>query len=357
MIFSERQHNMNDNRFGAILRVNNVNEALPLGLKLLQERGVLSESRGLTTMRVPGPVSTVYSQPRQRVLFDPIRDANPFFHLIESLWILSGSNRVELPKYFLDNISQFSDDGVVFHGAYGHRLRNAFGFNQIERACEMLKRKPDTRQVVMSIWHPVMDLDKSTKDMPCNDMVMLDIVEDQLNMTVCNRSNDAVWGAYGANAVQFSILQEFIAISVGVKVGYYVQQSNNYHVYTDNPFWLKFREGEYEHGHVHNPYSMGSVHPYPLATDAEDALMLYYDCIRMATQVEQGEKLLDVEYVSEFGRNVIEPVVRAYDMYKAKLYTSSMAIIQELPAEDWRLAMYEWVQRRAQRASDKAGAL
>ena len=344
---------MNDNRYGAILRVNNVNEALPLGLTLLQERGVLSESRGLHTMRVPGPVSTVYSQPRQRVLFDTLRDANPFFHLIESLWVLSGSNRVELPKYFLDNISQFSDDGVVFHGAYGHRLRNAFGFDQIERACEMLKRKPDTRQVVLSIWNPIMDLGKATKDMPCNDMVMLDIVEGQLNMTVCNRSNDAVWGAYGANAVQFSVLQEFIAIMVGVKVGYYVQQSNNYHVYTDNPFWLKFREGEYEHGHVHNPYSLDSVHPYPLAVDATDAMLLYYDCIHMATRVEQGEDIRTVEYASEFGRTMIEPVVRAYTLYKMKLYASSMAVIQDLPASDWRLAMFEWVQRRAQRASDK----
>lgn len=341
---------MNDNRYGAILRVNNVNEALPLGLTLLQERGVLSESRGLHTMRIPGPVSTVYSQPRQRVLFDTIRDANPFFHLIESLWILSGSNRVELPKYFLDNISQFSDDGVVFHGAYGHRLRNAFGFDQIERACEMLKRKPDTRQVVMSIWNPIMDLDKSTKDMPCNDMIMLDIVEGQLNMTVCNRSNDAVWGAYGANAVQFSMLQEFIALMTGTQVGYYVQQSNNYHVYTDNPFWLKFREGEYEHGHVHNPYSLGSVYPYPLAVDAEDALMLYYDCIRMATQVEQGENLLHVEYVSEFGRTMVGPIVTAYSLYKMKLYASAVAVLEELPASDWRLAMTEWVQRRAQKA-------
>jgi hypothetical protein len=98
---------------------------------------------------------------------------------------------------------------------------------------------------------------------------------------------------------------------------------------------------------------LDSVHPYPLAVDAEDALMLYHDCIHMATQVEQGEVLAHVEYASEFGRNVVAPVVRAYDMYKAKLYASSMAVIQELPASDWRLAMFEWVQRRAQRASDK----
>jgi thymidylate synthase len=344
---------MSNNRFGAILRVDNVNEALPLGLMLLQERGELAESRGLYSMRVPGPVSTVYAQPRRRVLFDPIRDANPFFHLMESLWILSGSNRVDLPKYFLSNIDQFSDDGVVFHGAYGHRLRHAFGFDQIERACEILVSKPDTRQVVMSIWHPAMDLGKSTKDMPCNDMVMLDLVDGKLNMTVCNRSNDAVWGAYGANAVQFSVLQEFIAIMVGAEVGHYVQQSNNYHVYTDNPFWLKFREGQYEHGHVHNLYSMGMVRPYPLATNVDDATMLYYDCIRMATQVEQGETLRSLEYVSTFGRNVIGPAVNAYDMYKSKMHASALAIIQTIPALDWRMAMFDWVERRALRALAK----
>lgn len=346
-----------ENRFGAILRVNNVNEALPLGLALLQERGAVAESRGMFTKRAPGPVSTIYRKPCERVLFDSIRDANPFFHLIESLWILSGSNRVDLPRYFLDNIGQFSDDGVVFHGAYGHRLRNAFGFDQIDRAVEILRAKPDTRQVVLSIWHPALDLGKSTKDMPCNDMIMLDLVDGALNMTVCNRSNDAIWGAYGANAVQFSMLQEFIALMVGVKVGHYVQQSNNYHVYTDNSFWLKFREGEYEHGHVHNPYSLGKVHPHPIATDTEDALMLYHDCIRLATQIEQGENIETVEYVSDFGRTVVQPVIRAYSLYKAKLYASSMAVVATIPATDWRLAMHEWVQRRAERAVVKAGVL
>lgn len=344
---------MKDTRIGAILRVNNVNQALPRGLTLLRERGVLSESRGLTTLRVPGPVSTVYSDPRRRVLFDHIRDANPFFHLMESLWILSGSNRVELPKYFLDSIDQFSDNGVSFHGAYGYRLRKSFGFDQIERAITVLMDKPDTRQVVMSIWDPLLDLGSTTKDMPCNDMVMLDIVEGQLNMTVCNRSNDAVWGAYGANAVQFSILQEFIAVSVGVKVGHYVQQSNNYHVYTDNPFWLKFCDGDYAIGI--NPYSLESVHPYPLAVDTTDACVLYYDCVHMATHVEQGGSLstLSSSYGSTFGRNVIEPVVRAYDLYKLKMYESSVAVLQDMPASDWRLAMSEWVQRRAQRAMAK----
>lgn len=347
---------MSDDAYGAIVRARNVNEALPLGLILIEDYGVETTSRGLRTKRYPGPVSTIYSRPRERVLFDPVRDANPFFHFIESLWVLSGSNRVELPQYFLNGIGRFSDNGVTFHGAYGHRLRSGFGFDQIERACELLSDKPDTRQAVLSIWDPAVDLGANTKDMPCNDMIMLDIVNGQLNMTVCNRSNDIVWGAYGANAVQFSVLQEFIAAMVGVEVGMYVQQSNNYHAYLDNPTLLKFRAGEYPADCViPEPYVSGDVAPYPLAVNPTEAHKLYMDCTNMAVQIEQGGDLLTLAYHSSFGRHVVRPVVLAYSLYKAKRYGRAMDVIRSVPATDWRLAMAEWIQRRA-RATEKGDA-
>lgn len=338
-------------KFGAILRVRNVNDALPQALRMLQEQGKPAVSRGMHTLRVPGPVSTIYDSPTERVLFDAIRDANPFFHLIESLWILGGSCRVDLPKRFLGNITRFSDNGYTFHGAYGYRLRHSFGFDQVERAIELLIRDGNTRQVVLSIWHPALDLGAKTLDMPCNDMIMLDIVDGKLNMTVCNRSNDAIWGAYGANAVQFSMLQEFIAASVNIPVGAYVQQSNNFHVYTDNPFWVKFREGEYEHGHVHNPYVNGWVAPLPIIRNPMDAVLLRRDCEGMCLQVEHGGPLEHYEYKSSFGREVINPVVRAYDLYKLKCYESAIKVLEEVAAPDWKLVMTEWVQRRAQKGS------
>jgi hypothetical protein len=40
------------------------------------------------------PVVTCYSAPTQRVLFSPMRDANPFFHLMEALWMLAGRDDV-----------------------------------------------------------------------------------------------------------------------------------------------------------------------------------------------------------------------------------------------------------------------
>lgn len=332
---------------GGVIQVPNVNYALESGVEAMRMYGEPAESRGLKTLRIPGPILTIYDNPCERVLFNHVRDANPFFHLMESMWVLSGSDRVAMPKYFLDGITRYSDDGARFHGAYGFRLRIAFDFDQIETAVELLSEKPDTRQCVLSIWHPSMDLGQDTKDMPCNDMIMFDITDGKLNMTVCNRSNDMIWGAYGANAVQFSILQEYVAIRVGVPVGIYTQMSNNFHVYEDNPYWLAVQEDRVEV--PIDPYPGAGA--YPLARNSADALDLWDDCVLMEERLHNGGRAPDFMFESSFGRSVLAPAWWAYDKYKRKDYDTALEHLGYVKAPDWRKAMTEWVQRRAQKVT------
>lgn len=349
--------------FGFGLSVDNVNEALPLALALLDGHGVPTESRGGDVLRIPGPVSTIYRTPQRRVLFDVYRDANPFFHLIEAMWILSGSNRVALPAMFLEGIRRFSDDGVTFHGAYGHRLRHWVGnvksekygpvTDQINSAVQLLVDDPSTRQCVLSIWNPALDFAAKTKDVPCNDMIMLDIVDNRLNMTVCNRSNDVIWGAYGANVVQFSVLQEWMAAAIGVDVGYYVQQSNNFHVYTDNPTWKKFLElgGHLEDGHVFNPYMQAGISFEPMATGPAEARAVMRDCEKMEARVAGGLSLLGGDYESHWFQNIIWPMVDGYLLWKDKRPEEAIAALDRVKALDWRMACQAWVMRRLQARS------
>lgn len=341
------------NTFGAHIRVRNVNNALPWGMRLLQTQGRPASSRLLNVVRVDGPVSTTYSKPQERVLFDPVRDANPFFHLLDSVWMLGGSQKAALPVAVLKSIAQFSDNGSTFHGAYGHRLRKAFGLDQIENAIQLLSEKPDTRQCVLSIWNPGLDMKIDTKDMPCNDMIMLDIVDGALNMTVCNRSNDAVWGAYGANAVQFSMLQEYIAIAVGVDVGKYTQQSNNFHVYVDNPYWVYWNSVDHRNVVASvSPYDAAQVAHRPLASSAADVALLRRDCETLSAAVEAfGVLTTNVSYKSSFGQQVIAPVVHAHMLYKTGCCESAIKALDEVAAPDWRRAMQEWVLRRAHKAA------
>lgn len=328
---------------GRVLRVRNVNEALPQALRLMQDQGTPTESRGLKTVRLPGPFLTVYLNPRERVLFDPVRDANPFFHMVDALWLLSGSERADLPRAILPRIMDFSDDGATFHGAYGYRLRHSFGFDQIELACGTLMEKPDSRQVVLSIWHPVNDLGAKTKDMPCNDMIMLDIVDDKLCMTVCNRSNDVVWGAYGANVVQFSMLQEYMAARIGVDVGPYTQMSNNFHVYQDNPYWMAFREGKTA---KHDAYAVGACKPFAMATNGGEADAVFNDCRALAGMAESLQLFAPKTWESAYFECVVRPVLQSYGLYKAGLLMQALMMAEEIEAPDWQLACTQWLERR-----------
>ena len=116
-------------------------------------------SRNGSTLESNEPVVTVYLHPWERVLFDKDRDANPFFHLIESIWMLAGSQELHPLTYFNSGMSNFSDDGENLNGAYGYRWINKFGFDQIQMIIELLERDPESRRAVLQMWDCVHDLD------------------------------------------------------------------------------------------------------------------------------------------------------------------------------------------------------
>ena len=85
------------------------------------------------------------------------------------------------------------------------------------------------------MWSPV----EGEGRKPCNTQIYFWSRNGKLNMTVANRSNDMIWGAYGANAVHMSFLQEYVASMCGVKCGIYTQFTHNLHAYLDTLKTLK----------------------------------------------------------------------------------------------------------------------
>lgn len=191
------------------------------------------DSRNGKVKVIPEPVCTVYHDPRQRMLQNYQRDANPFFHVVEAMWMLAGRNDVESVAKYAARIASFSDDGKTINGAYGYRWRDHFAVDQLTFVVDMLRTDLTTRRAVLTMWDAREDLanTRSSKDVPCNTHIYFRVVDGKLDMTVCCRSNDIIWGCYGANVVHMSFLQEFVALSVGVPLGKYYQVSNNWHIY------------------------------------------------------------------------------------------------------------------------------
>lgn len=209
-------------------------------------------SRNGECISVLEPVTTIYTDPRKRVLLNVERDPNPFFHLFESLWMLAGRNDVEFVSYFVKRMQEFSDDGKTLHGAYGWRWMSFFTSDQIENVISTLSKDPTSRRCVVTMWDPYRDPIKAKaggKDVPCNTQIYFDVRDGKrLNMSVTCRSNDAIWGAYGANVVHFSVLMEYVLLSLRLnghpylEMGKYAHFSHDMHVYTDHYAPSKLRD-------------------------------------------------------------------------------------------------------------------
>lgn len=313
----------------------NVNDALILGLKAVSEEGMLRDSRNGPVRVFESPVTTVYERPDERVVFFPERDANPFFHFMEGLWMIAGRNDVEWISRFNASIANYSDDGVTFHGAYGYRWRKHFGMDQLDIIAELLRQNPDDRRIVLQMWDPKVDLARGGKDFPCNTAVKFRIVDGRLDMTVENRSNDMIWGAYGANAVHFSMLQEYMAAKIGVRLGHYWQVSTNFHSYVNT---LE-KHKDLINLEPTSPYHYG-VEPYPMVNvdirTWEEDLEVF---------MAAGDQIMG--YRDSFFKKVAVPMLKAHNFYKEKKYQMAINVLEnECVAADWSRAGVEWIQRR-----------
>lgn len=343
---------------GYLTNVRNVNEALnnvmeiitrpsnprPGSSKYSHWRKV--SPRGMETIEWKGVFTTVYEKPCERVLFSDARDANPYFHFFEALWILAGREDVEFLAQFNPKMRDYSDDGVIFHAPYGHRLRATQGFDQIDKVIEVLKNDHDTRQAVLQIWDAKSDLiwakgNTVSKDVPCNDLIFLKIRDDGLNISVCCRSNDVLWGAYGANAVQFSTLQEFIARAVGVKIGTYAQISDSFHIYTDNDAYKRLLEKPYSH----DTYMQESMKPFPLMDgkwNHKAWIKQLKEFINDPIHCHDNPEMYDAYFHA-----VALPMWESWVKYKAKDYDSALKILDvHCSAYDWSTASQQWIIRR-----------
>ena len=344
------------------LKCRNVNDAFLRGMDLLDSHGHIEKTRNGEVITVEDPVTTVYANPRERVLFDPDRDANPFFHFMEGLWMLAGFNDLATMEYYNKGMSRYSDDGDTLWGAYGWRWRSYFkdpkfkdfaGKDQIRIIIDRLKNDPYDRRCVLQMWDAVGDLGRDGADVPCNTAIYfktvhIDGYSPRLDMTVSNRSNDIIWGAYGANVVHMSMLHEFVAAATGIRMGKYYQVSNNYHAYLNvyEPMREKLLQiDSFDYYTIkllinHNPYKLDEVNPYPMVSvgfqDWEFDLIMFFT----------RKPFEQLEFNDPFFSEVAAPIQDAWYLSKKNMKEEALIEIQHCKADDWMEACFRWLSRR-----------
>lgn len=252
--------------------------------------GALTGSRLGETREVLN-FKTVITRPQQRVTVSLKRKVNIFFHLAESLWVLTGRNDLEFIDLFNSRFKGYSDDGKTLHGAYGERLRGG-AVDQLFTVTRLLNNDPDLRRTVVSLWNPERDLAKPYKDVPCNVQLLFRVRDNDLYLTIANRSNDLHWGVI-ANIFQFSFLGEVMALLLGKNYAVQTHHALSLHYYTDNELNGLISESDIHHIFYRNYPESKMVFNFDYGTD---------DFERRFAQMDQFLKMIP-ERVLAFHRD------------------------------------------------------
>lgn len=192
-------------------------------LKEMLQVGTIRETRGFKTIEF-SPFVYITDNPLQNILTNNVRNINHAFSIAEFLWILSGRNDVEMISTYNKNIINYSDNKIIFYGAYGPHITN-----QIEYIINCFKEDICTRRAVITIWKQNPDL--KSVDIPCTLSLQFLINKNKLDLIVNMRSND-IWLGLPYDLFNFTMFQNYIAMKLKIEIGKYTHIAGTEHMYS-----------------------------------------------------------------------------------------------------------------------------
>lgn len=198
--------------------------------------GIEVPSRNGPSIEAVGFSFTVLN-PSARVLMNPRRKMKRYYAAAELFWYLARESHIDRLVSYAPSYARFAGDDGHAYGAYGARIaHNVEAGDQITYAVQMLREKSDSRQCVISLWHP-RDLEVAKggacKDIPCTLTLQFLIRENKLSMIVNMRSND-LWLGTPYDCFCFMSIQALMAKVLNVDLGIYRHNVGSMHIYSQN---------------------------------------------------------------------------------------------------------------------------
>lgn len=160
------------------------NEAWRTILHRIEESGDEAGPRNMRTKEIL--FNDITFDMNSPICYHQDRRLNYAFSAAEALFIANGDNRVANLTQYNKNMAQFSDDGLIFNGAYGP----PFNF-QLEYAVNKLVHDIESRQAVIQIWKPN---PVRSRDIMCTLSLQFLVRKGALHTKVTMRSSDAWLG-------------------------------------------------------------------------------------------------------------------------------------------------------------------
>ncbi len=202
---------------------NSMNALYPALLQQVLINGEETAPRGQKTVEVR-PFVFELTNPMNRMITLPERKLNTAFALVEALQLVAATENAPQQLRFNSKIVDWVDPTIhQTEIPYGVAIRD-----QIVPIIDELKRDPDSRRAVMTIYEG--RYRKDLLNVPCTCSLQFFVREGHVELTVYMRANDLWWGT-PYDVFQFTMLQELIAIGLEKPMGKYVHVAGSGHLY------------------------------------------------------------------------------------------------------------------------------
>lgn len=179
---------------------------------------------------------TVIEDPTRCILKSSIRKLPMRYMIGELLWYLSGKNTLNAIRLYTSAWDRMSDNGVTVNSNYGYRMKNipceysGVEFDQLAMVEDLLREHPESRQAVIHIKQARDLVNYPTKDVNCTVCLQFFIRDGKLYLTTYMRSND-LWMGFPNDVFQFTAIQIYLAMRLGVMLGSYTHIAGSLHLY------------------------------------------------------------------------------------------------------------------------------
>lgn len=147
----------------------------------------------------------------QPICYHQLRRLNYAFSAAEAYFIAHGDNRVANLAQYNKNITAFSDDGLIFNGAYGPPFNN-----QVDYVVNKLLSDLTTRQAILTIWKPN---PSDSRDIMCTIALQFLVRNERMFTKVTMRSSDC-WLGIPYDFFNFTIMTLRILTLLNTKLQY-----------------------------------------------------------------------------------------------------------------------------------------
>lgn len=206
----------------------------------------------------------------------------------EFAWYMTGSDSLDFIEYYLPKYRENSDDGVKVWGAYGPRLLCWDGLNQFQNVKDRLSKKPETRKAIIQLFDK-MDIVEPHNDVPCTTTLQFMLRGGKLDLFVSMRSNDVLKGL-PHDIFTFTMIQEYMARSLGYKLGTYYHAAASLHLY----------ESDFDKADRYLSEGWQMPHPMPAMPnqDPETCLVKFLDVEKRVRRF--GQRCLSLSHLPEY---------------------------------------------------------